>query len=158
MAVRIAMGLIKDGSNELECVVNPKELGLEGSLVKGELYILVNVYKLSHQLDMKVCIKGNLNLECDRCLEMYEMKFEKEFEMVYVSRGHDEKIEDDDYLRVYSPFMRYIDITKDIKDFVELSVPMRKVPDEKPDGSCSWCGRKKEYWDSFITQEDRQNI
>ena len=152
MAIKIAMGMIKDGSNELERVANPGDIGLDGSLLKDNLHIYVNVNKLPHQLDMRIRIKGRLNLECGRCLDMYEKDFEEEFEMVYVPAGNKGHIIEDDYLRVYNPYMKYLDLTDDIRDFVKLAVPMRNIPDENEDGSCSWCGKKKEYWDSFISR------
>ena len=43
--------------------------------------------------------------------------------------------------------------TNDIKEMVLLAIPMRQVPEEKQDGSCSWCGKTKEYWHQFIVDE-----
>jgi len=146
------MGQIKAGLNELEYDADAKEIGLDHVALKGKLSIFVAAEKLPNsQLDMSVTIKGIMKLGCDRCLETFEKEFENSFELVYIEQSRGEEIESDDYIRPYSPFMRYIDITGDIKDYVELSVPMRKVPDEKKDGSCSWCRKKKEYWDSLIT-------
>jgi hypothetical protein len=31
---------------------------------------------------------------------------------------------------------------------------MRQVPEERQDGSCSWCGKTKEYWHQFIVDEE----
>jgi uncharacterized metal-binding protein YceD (DUF177 family) len=150
MAIRIPLGQIKDGLNEFDFIADPAEAGFEENFLKEKLNIYISVEKISNQLDLTVKLSGKMALECDRCLEMYDRNFFNDFELVYITKSPDEKIEDDDYIRQYVPHMKYIDITKDIRDFTSLAIPMRKVPEEKPDGSCSWCGRKKEYWDSFI--------
>jgi hypothetical protein len=31
---------------------------------------------------------------------------------------------------------------------------MKKVPEEKPDGACSWCGKGKAYWNNIIADEE----
>ena len=50
--------------------------------------------------------------------------------------------------------MKSVDITSDIKESIILSVPMKKLPSENPDSSCSWCGKTKEYWSSIIIDEE----
>jgi uncharacterized metal-binding protein YceD (DUF177 family) len=51
--------------------------------------------------------------------------------------------------------MKTIDITNDVREFILLSVPMRKVPAETDTGACSWCGKTEEYWKSLI--QDKEN-
>jgi uncharacterized protein len=145
MAIRIPLGHVKPGLNEFTLSAAPTELGLEGDLIKDALELSIKIEKVSSQLDLEVTIKGTLNLECDRCLEYFAKEFTNTFELVYVINEYGE-MADDDYVRPYSPHMRYIDITKDVKDYTELTVPMRKVPEEKTDGACSWCDKTKEYW------------
>jgi uncharacterized metal-binding protein YceD (DUF177 family) len=153
MAIRVSLGLAKDGLNEFDIIAAPGNIGIAEGVLKGNLELFISVLKISHQLDFSVKITGKLILECDRCLEKFEKDFSNSFELVYVVNDDGRKIDNDEYVRAYSPHMRYIDITKDVKDFVELSVPMRKVPDEKPGGACSWCGKTADYWKSFMTEE-----
>ncbi len=150
MAIRIPLGHVKPGLNEFTLSAAPAEIGLSGNLIKDTLELAIKVEKVSSQLDLEVTIQGNMNLECDRCLENFGRQFTNTFELVYVINEYGEKMADDDYIRPYSPHMRYIDITKDVKDYIELSVPMRKVPDEKADGSCTWCGKTKDYWSEIL--------
>ncbi len=156
MAIRISLGQVKDGINEFEMHASPGEIGIDEALLKDGIDINLSVEKVSNQLDLDVEVKGTMRLECDRCLEMFDKEFSSKFELVYVVEQFDGKIENDDYVRPYSPHMRYIDITKDVKDFIDLAVPMRRVPGENGDGSCSWCGKSREYWNNYIVNEGEE--
>lgn len=154
MAIRINIGTLNDGTHELSLSSDNKELGLENNIIKGNLDILLELFKASNQLDIKLKLRGKLQLPCDMCLEEFEQPFEKDFELVYIQQSSREEKFDDDYVKSYSPHMKTIDITDDIRQFVLLSIPMRHVPAMKDDGTCTWCGRTKEYWNSFLKKEE----
>jgi uncharacterized metal-binding protein YceD (DUF177 family) len=152
MAIKFNIGSITEGEHKLEIYANGNEIGLNKGLLKDNLLIKANFYKTLNQLDMKLTLEGTYLLECDRCMEIYEFPFRKEFELVFVQKHEREQGYEDDTIRTFSPHLKTIDITKDIKDFVLLSIPMKKLPPEKADGSCSWCGKSEEYWKKFIKQ------
>jgi uncharacterized protein len=154
MAIKINISSLKEGSQKLDLISDSKELGLDENFVKGLLDITLDLFKTVHQLDIRVKVLGTLNMECDRCLEIFEKKFETDFELVYVQKSAREEPVDDDYIRTYNPFMKQVDITNDIKEIIILSVPMKKLPDEKTDGSCSWCGKSKDFWSKIIIDEE----
>jgi uncharacterized metal-binding protein YceD (DUF177 family) len=154
MAIKINIGSLNDGSQTLDLVSDSKELGLAENLLKDSVYVTLDLFKTVHQLDIKGKITGTLNMECDRCLEIFEKKFESDFELVYVQKSAREEPVDDDYIRTYNPFMKQVDITVDIKEIIILAVPMKKLPEEKTDGSCSWCRKSKDYWDKIIIDEE----
>ena len=154
MAIKINIGSLKDGNQQLELVSDTKELGLDENLLKSGLSITLDLTKTTHQLDVRARLKGELNLECDRCLDEFRKPFEADFELVFVQKSPREEVIDDDYIRSYSPHMKQVDITNDIKEIVLLSIPMKKIPEEKEDGSCSWCGKGKDYWNDIIVDEE----
>ena len=157
MSIKINIGSLKEGSQQLEIETNSNELGLRESQelgIKGNIRVLLDLFKTSNQLDIRAKIKGLFELECDRCLDLFEKPFEQELELVYVQKSPREESFNDDYLRTYDPNMRTADITGDIKEMIMLAVPMRKVPGGKNDGSCSWCGKTKDYWQQFIIDEE----
>ena len=115
MAVRIALGHVKEGVNEFDLVAAPADIGLEDIKIKGNIEIYISVNKISNQLNFNIKLKGILLPECDRCLEIFEKLFESRFELVYIVQaqyeGQGKAAENDDYVRgPYSPHMRYIDI------------------------------------------------
>jgi uncharacterized metal-binding protein YceD (DUF177 family) len=157
MAIKINIGSLKDGSQEIELEVPPAELGLENSQswgLKGSVNVHLDLFKTNNQLDVKAKISGLLQFECNRCLDLYEKKLEQDLELVYVQKSPREEAYNDDYLRTYYPHMKTVDITSDIKEMILLAIPMRQVPEERQDGSCSWCGKTKEYWQQFIVDEE----
>ncbi|HWA07758.1 MAG TPA: DUF177 domain-containing protein [Ignavibacteria bacterium] len=154
MSIKINIGSLNDGSQILDITSDAKELGLQEGFVKDPLNIKLDLFKTTHQLDIKACIQGIIFLECDRCLENFEKAFTASFELVFVQQSLREEAINEDYIRTYSPHMKSVDITTDIKEAVILTVPMKKLPDEKPDGSCSWCGRSKDFWKDILVEKN----
>ncbi len=150
MAIKINIGTLNDGAQQLEFISDSKEIGFDKELLKDKLLISIDLFKATHQLDLRIKLTGIMKLACDRCLEIYEMPFEKDFELVLVQKAQREEAYSDDYIRTYSPYMQTVDITNDIKEYFLLAIPMRKVPPETGAGVCTWCGKTKEYWQSLI--------
>ena len=154
MAIKINIGSLNDGSQTLDIQSDEKELGLNEGFLKEPLQVKLDLFKTHHQLDIKADISGIIFLECDRCLDKFEKKFNTSFEIIFVQQTHREEAFSEEEIRTYSPHMKSIDLTTDIKEAVILTVPMKKLPDEKPDGSCSWCGRTKEFWKDILVEKD----
>jgi uncharacterized protein len=154
MAIKLNIGTLNEGSQQIELVSNAAEIGFDDKLLKGNLLIGIDLFKATHQLDLKVKLTGTMNLVCDRCLDVYELPFETDFEIVFVQKAEREEAINDDYIRSYSPFMKTVDITNDIREYILLTVPMRKVPAETPGGVCTWCGKTEDYWKNLIKDEE----
>lgn len=155
MAIKINIGSLKDGSGKLDLTADTGEIGLDEKMFKNGLGISLDLFKAVHQLDVKAKITGIMTLVCDRCLDMYELPFETEFEIVFAQKSpRDEEVSEEGY-RTYSPFMKTIDLTGDIREYVLLTVPMRRVPAETSEGTCTWCGKTKEYWQNLIKEEEK---
>jgi len=156
MAIKINIATLKEGDQTLEFTCDAKEIGLDDVKIKDKLLISIDLFKIAHQLDLKISVKCLIYLACDRCLENYDYPINSIFELVFVQKGAREKSFDDGYIKSFTPYMQTIDITEDIREFVLLSIPMKHLPQENKDGSCSWCGKTKEYWKNFIKESDNQ--
>ncbi len=156
MAIKINIGSLNDGSQQLDLTADSKEIGLDEKLVKNGLQISLELFKATHQLDVKAKITGIMTLICDRCLETYEMPFNTNFEVVFVLKSPRDEELNEENIRTYSPYMKTIDLTEDIREYVLLAVPMRRVPAESTEGTCTWCGKTKEYWQNLIKEEDNK--
>jgi uncharacterized metal-binding protein YceD (DUF177 family) len=154
VAIKINIGTLNDGTHEIEMIADAKELGLETGIIKDKLNIFLELFKTTNQVDLKIRLKGYFILACDMCLETYEQPFDNDFELVFVQQTSREEKFDDDYVKSFSPNMKTIDVTDDIRQFVLLSIPMKHTPPFKDDGTCTWCGKTKKYWDSFLKKED----
>lgn len=153
MAIKINIGSLNDGSQVLELKSSEKELGIEEGFLKEPVSVKLELFKTTHQLDLKAEISGIIFLECDRCLDRFEKKFTSSFQLIFVQQTHREEAFSEEDIRSYSSHMKSVDITTDIREAVILTVPMRKLPDENPDGSCSWCGRSKEFWKDILVEK-----
>jgi len=156
MSVKINIAELRAGDQRFEIVTNAVELGLDKNLLKGSINVEIDVFKAPAQLDFNVHIQGILNLCCDRCLEDYDQPFNTDFELVYIQKSNGEVKSDDGYINLYTPFTRCIDITNDLREYILLAVPMRKVPKEI-NGKCSWCCKSNEMWNTDIIDIHRQN-
>lgn len=154
MAIKINIGSLNEGEQTLDIQSDEKELGFDEGFLKEPILVKLELFKTTHQLDVKAYITGTIFLECDRCLEKFEKKFNTSFELIFVQQTHREEAFSEEDIRTYSPHMKSVDLTTDIKEAVILTVPMKKLPDEKPDGSCSWCGRTKEFWKDILVEKD----
>lgn len=157
MAIKFNIGTLNEGSQTLELQSDEKELGISEGFLKEPLAISLELFKTTHQLDLKANINGTIFLECDRCLEKFEKKFNTSFQLIFVQQTHREEAFSEEEIRTYSPHMKSVDITTDIKEAVILTVPMKKLPEEKPDGSCSWCGRTKDFWKDILVEKNEDD-
>jgi uncharacterized metal-binding protein YceD (DUF177 family) len=153
MAIKINIGSLNDGSQVLELKSSEKELGIEEGFIKEPVSVKLELFKTTHQLDLKAEISGIIFLLCDRCLDRFEKKFTTSFQLIFVQQTHREEAFSEEDIRSYSSHMKSVDITTDIREAVILTVPMRKLPDENPDGACSWCGRSKEFWKDILVEK-----
>jgi uncharacterized metal-binding protein YceD (DUF177 family) len=154
MSIKINIGSLKDGGQQLLLETDSAELGIEENIVKGSVIVMLELFKTNDQLDIRAKVTGIFSFICDRCLEVFDKPFEQSLELVYAQKSPREEEYNDDYMRTYNANMKTIDITNDIREMVMLAVPMRRLPDEKKDGSCSWCGKTKEYWQQFIVNKE----
>ncbi len=156
MAIKINIGTLNEGSQQLVLNSDSKEIGLDENLATDPIEITLDLFKTTHQLDIRAKITGKLKLECDRCLEIFEKPFDSDFELVLVQKNRREEEINEENIRTFDAHMKSVDITNDIKETIILSVPMKKLPEEKNDGSCSWCGKSREFWSSIIKIDEEE--
>lgn len=144
--LKINISNIKDGEHRYEFKVSPEEIDFEDGDTKfpDELGVEAKVYKSGNEITADIKLDGNFKFICDRCLEEYEQKFVKKFEIIYKTdfKG-EQKINESDDIKFISPNTRFIDLKDDIRDYVMLSVPMKRVPVEV-NGFCEYCNKNVE--------------
>ena len=142
--MKINISNLKDGEHIFDFKEAPEVFGIESVKLDSEVDIHVVLYKMVNQFNLKITLSGDAILECDRCLDNYRTKFGNEFELIYkYDFGNDEDKEgtpEDDNFKYISPHTHTIDLTEDVRDYIILGIPMRKVPEEI-DGICTVCNR-----------------
>lgn len=156
---RINIHSLKEGEHVVEFTADADDLGFEGATGDFEIIdrirIRCTLYKVETQFSLNTELKGKFRFVCDRCLENYEQEFNSSFDIIYKYdfKGAEQEQEDDDNIKFISPNTKYIDLKEDLRDYVLLSIPMRKVP-EDIDGTCSYCGRNTEEMLSIERPEE----
>ena len=114
---------------------------IEDLEIVNDLIIETRLNKYGNQFDLKTILKGSFKLNCDRCLDDYIFDFDNSFEVIYkfdFSNEKDSFENDIDEIKLINPKTSRIDLKEDVRDFLLLSVPMKKVPEEEND-ICSYC-------------------
>jgi len=139
---KINIANLTDGQHSFEFSPTTEELDIVDPKCKC-LKLNVVISKSGTQLVLDAEVSGLFCLSCDRCIEPYDQPFEQDFEIVYKYDFTGEKENTDDNIKFISPKTIFIDITKEVRDYILLSVPMKAVPPES-NGICSFCGKEIE--------------
>ncbi|MEO8210221.1 MAG: DUF177 domain-containing protein [bacterium] len=153
--LKIYINNLNEGGHNFEFVISPEELEVDTVDIVSDVYVFAKLYKSGNQISFNINIKGKFKFECDRCVEEYISDFNNEFEIIY-KYDFDEigdQIENDD-IKFIPPNTRYVELKNDVRDYILLSIPMRKVPEER-DGKCLYCN--KEIQD-HIVHDEKQDI
>jgi uncharacterized protein len=135
---------LKEGEYKSDYAIKPSDLKLDEKIFINVINIDVIVRKNSYQLEIGINFNSKVRLECDRCLDKFNYDCQGKFSLFYkplltkTQKINEEQ--NDDTLRYYLADSKYIDLTNDLRDFIILSIPMRKVPEEI-DGVCVKCKR-----------------
>jgi len=137
--MKIKISSLKDGAYEYFFEDDVKKLDLEQPFV-GKYFTKVNLSKYFNQIILEVATSVDAELECDRCANIYSTKIESRYKMVYL---HDQPEGDDDSVDVtyISKDADKIDITEDVRDYILLAIPMKKLCKEDCKGLCLQCGK-----------------
>jgi uncharacterized metal-binding protein YceD (DUF177 family) len=162
--MKINISNLSEGEHHFNFTEEPSAFEIDTVGFASDVNVNLNLFKTVNQIELKVNFKVTLVLVCDRCLDEYRYKVDNDFIMIFKYRfwetlpeSYNRKAGDafeeeepvfddkssDDNLIFISPRTKLINITKDVRDYILLSVPLRKVPEEK-DGVCLYCNRRIE--------------
>lgn len=100
----------------------------EYSLVQeGDIDIQAEITRSETHLDSHFHFKGHIVLECDRCLEPYPHQVDFSVRIIF---AYDESLDfDTDEVIMISHDEPLLFLAEDFFDFINLQVPLRKVPE-----------------------------
>lgn len=162
--MQINISNLSEGEHHFNFTEEPSAFEIDTVGFASDVNVNVNFFKTVNQIELKINFKVTLVLVCDRCLDEYRYKVDDDFIMIFKHRFRetlpesfsrkagntleeeepvfDDKSSDENLIFI-SPGTKYVDITKDVRDYILLSVPLRKVPEEE-DGVCLYCNRRIE--------------
>jgi uncharacterized metal-binding protein YceD (DUF177 family) len=99
----------------------------------GELDVQVELIKKTNFLELTVDLKGDMQVQCDRCLEYFSMPVEYQGHLV-VRFSAEEKEPDEDVIFLH-PEDYQIDLKHYLYECLSLNIPIRKVHPDLPNGA-----------------------
>jgi uncharacterized protein len=111
-----------------------------GKQFVGTLKAEVELSKSHSEIILNVDVKVNINCECDRCTTEFMQEINPVYQIVYFFSNEPEGIADANVVYLH-PDADKIDISPEIRDYVLLTVPMKRLCTEECKGLCSNCGK-----------------
>ncbi len=117
---------IPKGLSEELLNVDAAELGVEDSVIT-RVRIELTFNKQNDNLRIQCRLGAAAVLTCDRSLDRYETVLESAYEVVFQLDAEEELEEMSGTLRKLDPSQNIIDITRELRDTVLLSIPVKKL-------------------------------
>lgn len=128
-------------SNGVHCFDFDKsveDLELEDLFV-GTVTTYIKLDKSAHQIVLDAESKAKYKFVCDRCNADNEALLETKFQLVYIFSSHKVDSEDTN-VKYLTPDVDKIDISDDLKEYLEITLPMKNLCSEECKGLCPSCG------------------
>jgi uncharacterized metal-binding protein YceD (DUF177 family) len=128
---------LSKGKNTFEFSVNDEFFRrVEEPIVSGgSVNVSLSVEKSAKLMVIHYAFSGTLSLECDRCLQTFELRVDFVKRVVYSFEAVVFDSSDDEVYEI-SPNTVWFDAATDIYELLSLAVPMRKVPENCPGPQC----------------------
>ncbi|OFX59011.1 MAG: hypothetical protein A2066_00010 [Bacteroidetes bacterium GWB2_41_8] len=129
----------------------------DGSVVdQGKVNVSLTLEKQSSLMIFWFDLKGTVQVQCDRCLEMYDQPIESK-ERIFVRFGEKEFADGDDLIWVSTNDYQ-LNVAQLIYEFICLAIPIKKVHPDDEDGNTSCDPEMIEKLSKYIIrEEDKSN-
>ncbi len=134
---------LKEGVHEFRGTSSAGKLGIDANVFTGDIFTVITVDKrgLNYYLIIKSESAGTFC--CDRCLEQFKIDIKNKSRIVYTGDESlvDTMSEEKQDIRYICPDDIDVDFSDDIKEFLLLEIPYKKVCREECKGLCTKCGQ-----------------
>jgi uncharacterized protein len=139
--IKIKVSNLANGRYDYEFEGNINELDITDPYEDNfKTNVVLNKYDNQIVLDSKTDIIANLM--CDRCNKEFQSVITSNYRMIYLFTQNVENSETEKIDIIYlHPDTDKIDLSKDIRDYALLAVPMKKLCSEECKGLCPKCGK-----------------
>lgn len=120
------------------------ELRDEDTRLLGRTGLNLHAARDGDRVELAGVVNANVQLICDRCLALFSLPVEQNFDLLYVpapsaGRPQEEKELDDDDLSVSVYMAEAIDLDDLVREQIELALPMVRLCRENCAGLCPEC-------------------
>lgn len=138
--MKINISNLSEGEHEYELSQSPEILGLDENFT-GVVVAHVVLDKTTRQVLLRAKVLAHAVFQCDRCANDFRTEIRSVFETAYVWENTGSNREESDDFHFLSPDTNIIDISKDVKEYTLLAVPLKLLCREDCAGLCPRCGR-----------------
>lgn len=128
-----------DGIHQFEFLENVSDLNLDERYF-GQLKINCKMDKSQHQIVIDCDLNCSAKLTCDRCVSDFERTYSDYFQNIYFTTHEDGKT-DEAGIYYVSTNEDKIDLSDDITETINLSLPMKILCSDECKGLCPSCGQ-----------------
>ena len=136
--MRIKISGLENGMYDYDFEADIEKIDLTEPLF-GKYNTNVVLNKFDDQIILEASTTAGANFICDRCGTASKQTVKSKYKMIYLLRSI-EGAEEEINITYLSPDTHMIDILKDVRDYMILSTPMKRLCKEDCKGLCAKCG------------------
>jgi len=136
--MRIKISGLENGMYDYDFEADIEKIDLTEPLF-GKYNTNVVLNKFDDQIILEASTTAGANFICDRCGTASKQTVKSKYKMIYLLRSI-EGAEEEINITYLSPDTHMIDISKDVRDYMILSTPMKRLCKEDCKGLCAKCG------------------
>jgi uncharacterized protein len=136
--MRIKISGLENGMYEYDFEDDIEKIDLTEPLF-GKYNTNVVLNKFDDQIILEASTTAGANFICDRCGTEFIQSVISKYKMIYLLRSI-EDAEEEINITYLSPDTHIIDLSNDVRDYMILSLPMKRLCNENCRGLCVKCG------------------
>ncbi len=136
--MRIKISGLENGTYEYDFEADIDKIDLTEPLF-GKYSTNVVLNKFDDQIILEASTTAGANFICDRCGTEFKRTVKSKYKMIYLLRSI-EGAEEEINIAYLPPDTNIIDISKEVRDYMVLSIPMKRLCKEDCKGLCVKCG------------------
>ncbi len=138
--MKIKFTNFNDGIHHFDFIEKIGDLDLDEKFQR-ELRLSCKMDKSHHQIIINCDVDFETSLVCDRCTSKFNRPFSKQFQSIYFTIYESGKeVTEDPGVYYLSPTEDKIDLLNDVKEIMNLAIPMKVLCSEDCKGLCPNCG------------------
>lgn len=140
-SLEVNVSRVPDGAHAYEFTAAAGDIGLSDAF-RGDVSVSVNLDRRGRQFLVAADIRARGVFLCDRCLREVEQEVPSQFSTLFVPEGFTPQSEGEtgDEVRTIPAESQVIELDEDVRQAVELAVPIKMLCREECKGLCRTCG------------------